>query len=476
MASAMQLLSLLFTTLCSHAYAISDIDLIQLGGNDYPYSNGDTAWVLVSTALVFVMIPGVCIMFGGMIRAKNVLSVMIQGMYALATVTLLWVTVGYTLAFAPGDFIGDFRWGGLTGVNVNGNQEDSRPIVCPKTIPVLAFMVFQMAFATLTPVLIGGSIAGRMKIKFWVLFVAFWHIFVYVFVAKWIFGYGWLAQRGGLDFAGGLVVHITSGSTALVLCLIFGRCKGWPETKPRPHSLPLSLLGLCLVWMGWFGFNAGSALAADYIAVQAFVNTFIAASSSCMGWWSIEYLYTRRITAMGAIGGTLSGLVGITPCVGFVSGLSSIAIGYSTGLICYFAVILKEKLRIDDSVDTVGVHFIGGVWGSLMLGFFADASFNPNVDFSKTGNNGIFFGGSGHLLGEQALSILCVTAWSTVVTLIIVLIFTKVFKIIIRVPEADEDTGLDWAIHREYAYHELMSKSVDTYELGKVANPSNGLE
>lgn len=400
-------------------------------------NTGDTAWVLISAGLVMFMVPGLALFYGGMVRAKNVLAMLMQNFFALGIVTVLWVIVGYSLVFGPGDFIGNFDYVGLKGLS---NQ------VSDAGLPALAFVAFQMTFAIITPALISGAVADRMRWAAWVPFIILWSLLVYVPVAKWIFGGGWLAQRGALDFAGGTVVHINAGAAALVLVLLLGRRKNWPKEAMPPHSLPLTLLGTGILWFGWFGFNAGSALAANGVAAQAFMNTFVAAAAGMLGWLIVERIKAGHATTLGAASGAVAGLVAITPCAGFVGGLSPLVIGGVAGVVCYLAIWLKFKLRYDDSLDVVAVHLVGGIIGSVLLGFFADASIN------EAGADGVLFGGGWSLVGEQILAIVVIMAFSMAVTLVIGLVLKGSLRQGIRVTEEEEDIGLDLTQHSENAY------------------------
>ena len=398
---------------------------------------GDTAWVLMSTALVMFMVPGLALFYGGMVRAKNLLAMLMQNFFALGIVTVLWVIVGYSLAFGPGEFIGNFDYVGLKGLSTQVSEAG---------LPVLAFVAFQMTFAIITPALITGAIADRMRWAAWVPFIVLWSILVYAPVAKWIFGGGWLAQRGALDFAGGTVVHVNAGAAALVLVLLLGRRKNWPREPMPPHSLPLTLLGTGILWFGWFGFNAGSALAADGVAAQAFMNTFVAAAAGMLGWLIVERVKAGHATTLGAASGAVAGLVAITPCAGFVGGLSPIIIGAIAGAVCYLAIWLKFHFKFDDSLDVIAVHLVGGIIGSVLLGFFADSAVN------KAGKDGVLFGGGWSLVGEQILAVVVIMAFSMVVTLIIGLGLKKSLSKGIRVTSEEEEIGLDLTQHSENAY------------------------
>jgi Amt family ammonium transporter len=313
-------------------------------------------------------------------------------------------------------------------------------------VPDIAFVAFQMTFAIITPALITGAVADRMKFGAWVAFIALWSILVYSPVAHWIFGGGWLFDRGALDFAGGAVVHVNAGAGALALVIILGRRIGWPREAMPPHSLPLTLLGTGILWFGWFGFNAGSALAANGVAAQAFMNTFLAAAAAMLGWLIVERIKTGHATTLGAASGAVAGLVAITPCAGFVGGLAPIAIGAIAGAVCYLAIQLKFKFQYDDSLDVVAVHLVGGLIGSILLGLFADAS------ATGLGTDGVFFGGGWSLFGEQVLAVAVVLAFSFVVSGIIGMVLRAVVPGGIRLSEDDEEIGLDQTQHAETGY------------------------
>jgi Amt family ammonium transporter len=400
---------------------------------------GDTAWVLTASALVLFMTPGLALFYGGMVRTKNVLGMLMQNFFAMGIVTVLWVLFGYTLAFGDagnGGVLGNFDFIGLKDLT-NAVQG---------TIPTLAFVAFQLTFAIITPALITGAIADRMRWVAWVGFIVAWSVLVYLPVAHWVFAGGWLADRGALDFAGGTVVHVNAGAAGLALTLLLGRRRGWPGEPMPPHSLPLTLLGTGILWFGWFGFNAGSALAANGVAAQAFLNTFVAAAAAMLGWLIVERLKDGHATTLGAASGAVAGLVAITPCAGFVGGLAPVVIGLLAGAVCYLAIALKHRFQYDDSLDVVAVHLVGGVLGSVLLGLFADASVN------EAGKDGAFFGGGWGLFGEQVLAVVAVAVFSFVVSVLIGLVLNAVLPKGIRVSEEDEATGLDLTQHSEAGY------------------------
>jgi Amt family ammonium transporter len=405
-------------------------------------NTGDTAWLLAAAALVLFMTPGLALFYGGMVRAKNVLAMLMQNFFAMGIVTVLWVVFGFSLAFGrfgDGGWIGNFDYVGLKDMtNTIGTFAPG--------VPDLAFVAFQLTFAIITPALITGAIADRMRWSAWVGFIVLWSVLVYLPVAHWVFGGGWLFERGALDFAGGTVVHVNAGAGALALVLLLGRRRGWPTTPMPPHSLPLTLLGTGILWFGWFGFNAGSALAANTIAAQAFMNTFVAAAAAMLGWLVVERIKDGHATTLGAASGAVAGLVAITPCAGFVGGLAPVVIGAVAGIVCYLAISLKFRFGYDDSLDVIAVHLVGGLLGSILLGLFADAAVNP------AGRDGVFLGGGWGLFGEQVLAVAVVLAFSFVVSAIIGFGLNVVIPKGIRVDPDEEDEGLDLTQHSEQGY------------------------
>ncbi len=403
---------------------------------------GDTAWVIVAAALVMFMTPGLAFFYAGMVRARNVLAMLMQNFFCLGLVSVLWAVIVYSIAFGgTSKWIGnfDFAWMG---------HFNTAPHALALTIPPSLYMAYQLMFAVITPALITGAIADRVRFGAWALFVGIWVVVVYAPIAHWVFApAGWLARRGALDFAGGTVVHVNAGIAALAVVLVIGRRRGWPHSPMPPHSLPLTLLGTGILWFGWFGFNAGSALRADGLAVQALVNTHMAAAAAMLGWVVAERFHSGRATILGAASGAVAGLVAITPCAGFVGGMSPIAIGAITGVVCYAAVNLKFKLGFDDALDVVGVHLVGGILGSLLLGFFADKAVNG------AGRNGVFVHGGGFgLLGEQFLAVAATLVYSFVVTYTIAWAIHRFVPGGLRVDEEAEDVGLDLREHSEVAY------------------------
>jgi len=403
---------------------------------------GDTAWVLGAAALVMFMTPGLALFYGGMVRAKNVLGMLMQNFFCLGLISVIWAALTYSLAFS-----GDNKWIGNLDLAWLRDAATTSPTGFQLSIPPLVFLAFQLMFAIITPALITGAIADRMRFSAWVWFIGLWAILVYAPVAHWVFSpSGWLFKRGALDFAGGTVVHINAGIAALAAVFLLGRRRGWPGHPMPPHALPFTLIGAGILWFGWFGFNAGSALKGDGIAAQALVNTHMAAAAAMLGWLAVERLRTGHATTLGAASGLVAGLVAITPCAGFVGGMAPIYIGLIAGGVCALAVSLKFKFGYDDSLDVVGVHLVGGLVGSLLLGFFADAAINP------AGADGVFLGGGFGLFGEQVLAVAATMVWSFAVTFGIVFVLSKVLPGGIRVSEEDEDTGLDLSQHSETGY------------------------
>ena len=398
---------------------------------------GDAAWVLISSALVLFMTPGLALFYGGMDRSRNVLNMLMMNFWCLLTIPILWVVVGYSLAQAPfeNDFLGGFDNLFLRDLSITGEDGGF-------TLAVVAFLGM---FAVITPALISGAVADRMKFSAWAVFVPVWVLLVFVPVFKWVYG-GWLGQRGSLDFAGGTAIHVNAGIAALACVFVLGTRKGWPSQGHPPHSMPLVMLGTGILWFGWFGFNAGSALAANGTAVQAFMNTFLAAAAAGLSWALVERVRDGHVTNLGAASGIVAGLVAITPGAGYVSGMAPILIGLVTGVICCYAVRLKTRAGYDDALDVVGVHFVGGLVGSLAIGFFSDPDF-----FGTENMAGLFHGGGAKLLGEQALANGVTIVYSFTVTLLIMLAIKALIGV--RVSDEEESAGLDLSEHGETAYH-----------------------
>jgi Amt family ammonium transporter len=404
-------------------------------------SSGDTAWVLASAALVLFMTPGLAFFYGGMVRGKHVLGMLMQNFFSMGLVSVLWAVVVFSIAFGN-DHHG--LWGGLDFAFLR-HPTGKVPGLETLTIPLLAFAAYQMMFAIITPALITGATADRWKFRAYVPFLGLWAVLVYGPVAHWVFSpNGWLFKRGALDFAGGTVVHINAGVAALACVLVLGKRRGWPNEAMLPHSLPLTLLGTGILWFGWFGFNAGSALGANGVAAQAFMNTHLAAAAGMLGWLIAERVKDGHATTLGAASGAVTGLVAVTPCAGYVGGLAGIAIGFIAGVLCFLAIQLKYRFGYDDSLDVVGVHLVGGIVGSLLLGFFADSVIN------EAGADGVFFGGGAHLLVQQLIAVGATLAYSFIVTFAI----AKLIDVTIgmRVTPDEEAEGLDLSQHRETAY------------------------
>jgi ammonium transporter, Amt family len=398
--------------------------------------SGDTAWVLAAAALVMFMTPGLALFYGGLVRAKNVLGTAMQSLIALGVVTVLWVFVGYSIAFGPdlGMLIGGLDHVGLRGIG-------AEPIALAPNIPASAFMIFQLMFAVITPALITGAFAERMRFGGYLLFLALWSVLVYAPVAHWVWGGGFLgpAGLGALDFAGGTVVHVNAGAAALAAALYLGRRRGFGTGALRPHNVPMMLLGAGILWFGWFGFNAGSALSAGGLASSAFVATHLGAAGGMLGWLVPERLRHGRATTIGAATGAVAGLVAITPASGYVAPLPALMIGLVAGLVCFAAVELKGRLALDDSLDVVGVHLVGGIVGALLTGVFASLVVNPaGAD------------GSIAQVGRQAAAVVVTLIFSFTATMAILRLVDRLVGL--RVDEQAEEEGLDRSQHGESAY------------------------
>ncbi len=411
---------------------------------------GDTAFVFVSAVLVFIMTPGLALFYGGMVRKKNVLNTMMNSFIIMALISVQWVLIGYSIAFGPDKYslFGSLDWIGLNGIGGAPNADYAG------TIPQSLFVLFQMMFAIITPALITGSFAERMRFPAFLIFILLWATLVYDPLAHWVWGVGgWLRNLGALDFAGGTVVHISSGVAGLVAALVLGKRKGYKTTPMLPHNIPFVLIGAALLWFGWFGFNAGSAVAANGLAMNAFLVTNTAAAAAVLSWVIIEWVHRGKPTLLGAATGAVIGLVAITPAAGFVSVISAIIIGLLVSPISYFAItVLKAKLGYDDSLDVFGCHGIGGMWGALATGLFASTEINP------AGSNGLFFGNPGQL-GIQALSVLVTILFSGVLTFIILKVISLFTKL--RATEKEEVEGLDVAQHGEDAYPDFTGGDVN---------------
>ncbi|HVM05005.1 MAG TPA: ammonium transporter [Acidimicrobiales bacterium] len=409
--------------------------------------SGNTAWVLTSAALVLFMTPGLAFFYCGMVRSKNVLGMLMQNFFSMGLVSILWALVGFSIAFGDGGgFIGGLDFAGLKDVGdstlvLPGYVDD-----LALTIPPIVFCAYQMMFAVITPALITGATADRMKFAGWATFLGLWLVLVYSPVAHWVFSpNGWLFERGALDFAGGTVVHINAGIAALAVVIVLGKRRGWPREAMPPHSLPWTLIGTGILWFGWFGFNAGSALGANGLAGQALINTHLAAAAGMLGWLFAEKMKDGKATTLGAASGAVAGLVAITPCAGFVGGLAPVFIGFVAGMLCLMAIQLKFRFGYDDSLDVVGVHLVGGVVGSILLGFFADTAVN------SAAVDGVFFGGGGDLLADQVVAVGATILYSGILSFVLAKIVDATVGL--RVTEDEEAAGLDTTQHAETAYN-----------------------
>ena len=405
-------------------------------------NSGDTAWVLVSTAFVMLMtLPGLAFFYGGLVRKKNVLSILMQCFFLMCAITLQWVLFGYSLSFGPDvkGWIGDLSWAGLRSVGLEPNADYAG------TIPHQVFMMFQMMFAVITPGLIIGAFAERMKFAAFAVFTLLWATLVYDPVCHWVWGVGGFVRKwGALDFAGGTVVHINAGIAAIVAAVVLGRRLGHPHKLSPPHNLPFAVLGAALLWFGWYGFNAGSALAANGLAGSAFVATHVATAVAGLAWAGMDVLFNRRMTVLGLISGAVAGLVAITPAAGFVTVFGSMWIGLGAGVICYFFVsIVKEKLGYDDALDAFGVHCIGGIWGALATGLWATTSVN------SAGANGLFYGNPAQFI-IQLKAVAVTVAYSGIVSFVLLKLVDVVIGL--RTSELSERIGLDLTDHRETGY------------------------
>jgi len=414
---------------------------------------GDTAWVLMSAALVLLMTPGLAFFYGGMVRSSSVLNMLMMSFVTIGIVSVLWTLFGFSLAFGAGGngFIGDFSYVGLgeaisQTTTINGAEYK---------IPLLVFAMFQLMFAIITPALISGAIADRAKFLGWSVFVTLWTTIVYFPVAHWVFdfgdadgnGAGWLASLGVQDFAGGTAVHINAGAAGLALAIILGKRNGWPRAQFRPHNLPLVMLGAGLLWFGWFGFNAGSALGANGLAGLAFTNTMVAAAAAMLGWIVVEKIRDGHPTSLGAASGVVAGLVAVTPACASIVPWAAVLLGLVAGAICAMAVALKFRFGFDDSLDVVGVHLVGGIVGCLFIGFFGTGRVAGAGGASA---DGLFYGGGLELLGKQALGAGAVLVYSFVITLILGIAIEKTIGF--RLDREDEEAGIDLVEHAETGY------------------------
>lgn len=427
---------LLATFVIGSIFALKTTGTINLGDIS-GINSADTGFIIISSILVMLMTPALALFYGGMVRKKNVLGTIMQSFVALGVVSVIWFLYGYSLAFG-GDIasvIGNFDFVMLKNVSLAAQEG--------QTIPHQLFFIFQMMFACLTPALITGAFAERFKFKSYLLFLVLWVTFIYCPLAHWVWGGGWISKIGGIDFAGGLVVHIASGAAALACCIALGSRKGYKTESMPPHNLTLTFIGLAFLWVGWFGFNAGSALSAGSLAVTAFINTQLGAASGLLAWIGVEYLHRGKSTVLGAMSGTLAGLVGITPACGFVTPISSVVIGIITGMICYVLTTFKGLFKYDDSLDVIGIHGTGGIVGSILTGIFATVLINAD------GANGLLYG-SLKLFNAQIISTVATIVFSFLGTLLILRITDKVSGL--RVTEFEEMQGLDISQHGENAY------------------------
>lgn len=405
---------------------------------------GNTAWVLIAAAMVFFMTPGLALFYGGMARSKNVLSTIMQSFFLIGVISVEFMLIGYTLIF------GDDVHGIIGSLHKIGLMGTENSILEGANIPEMAFIAFQCMFAIITPAIMSGSITGRMRFAPFVVFAIIWSIFIYNPMAHWVWGGGFLANLGALDFAGGLVIHVLSGVSGLVLCLLLGRRRGYGRMPMLPHHLPMTVLGSAILWFGWFGFNAGSALGAGPLAANAVLTTQMSAAIGIVGWVLVERYHRGKPTVLGAVSGGVSGLVAITPAAGFVTPVAAIPIGFIGAICCYVAVaILKSKFGYDDSLDAFGIHGVGGMWGAVATGLFATVSVNPD------GADGLFYGGN--LLIPQLISLVVAIALAIIGTIII-------FKVVslfmdMRVSISAESLGIDISEHGEGAYNQSEFKS-----------------
>ena len=424
-----------------------------IAGDAFKLDTGNTAWMMTSAVIVLMMtVPALAFFYGGMVRGKSVLNMLMMNFIAAGTVGLIWILYGYSESFGSATtginqfFANPFQYFGLI------NLTDDKGLGAAVGVPALVGVAFQSTFAVITVALITGAIADRIKFSSWIAFTVIWATAVYFPLAHMVWGGGFLSPAGPIaswlsapiDFAGGTVVHIDAGIAGVVLALFLGRRKGWPKEQMRPHNVPFVLLGAALLWFGWFGFNAGSALAANNLASYAFVNTNTATAAALAGWLIVEKLRDGKATTLGAASGAVAGLVAITPCAGFISPLGSIVGGLLAGAVCALAVAIKGRVRIDDSLDVGAVHLVGGIIGSLCVGLFS------TLDTNSLGADGLFYGGGFGLLGKQALAVISVIAYSGTVTLIIAFLINLVIKF--RVTEEVEADGLDVSLHGETAY------------------------
>jgi Amt family ammonium transporter len=409
---------------------------------------GNIAWVLISTALVLFMTPGLAFFYGGMVRSKNFLAMLMQNFFAIGLLAVLWVLLGASLAFGnlgDGGWIGNLDFMGFKDIGATNALFGG---FTGSDIPDSLFLTFQMTFAIITPALITGATADRLKFAGYAAFIGAWLLLIYAPVAHWAFAGGWIAEMGAFDFAGGLVVHINAGAAALGVLLVIGARKGHGKEPMPPHALPWTLLGTGILWFGWFGFNAGSALGANGVAAQALLNTLIAPAAAMLGWLIVEKIKGKHVTTLGAASGAVAGMVAITPCAGFVGTMPALIIGFLAGVVCYLALFIKEVFKLDDALDVLAVHLVGGLFGSIALGFFADPAINELVPAGL-----LIDGGNADLLIDQVVASVAVFAFALVGGYVI----AKVIDLTIglRVDAETEDIGLDQVLHAETAYNNL---------------------
>lgn len=456
LASILSMTAMFIAMMASVAFAADDTTAA--------IDTGDTAWVLISAALVFIMTPGLAFFYGGMVRSKNVLSTIMHSFFIVAMISVEWVLIGYAMTFGSdiGGFIGSLDKIGLTGVGMQ--------VMANGTIPELAFVAFQCMFAIITPALITGAFAERMKFGAFVVFILLWAILIYNPMAHWVWGGGFLAKLGALDFAGGLVIHILSGVSGLTVCILLGKRRGYGKVPMLPHHLPMTVLGAALLWFGWFGFNAGSALGANGLAANAFITTQAAAAMATVSWVACEWMHHGKPTILGAASGCVAGLVAITPAAGFVAPLPAVIIGLIGGIVCYFAVaVVKEKFGYDDSLDAFGVHGIGGTWGAVATGLWCSTEINP------AGADGLFYGSADTLIA-QLISIVVAYVFAIVGSYILFKVVSCFMQV--RASENEEVSGIDISEHGERAYNQsimsantLLSSNAEAFASENFTKP-----
>lgn len=456
LASILSMTAMFIAMMASVAFAADDTTAA--------IDTGDTAWVLISAALVFIMTPGLAFFYGGMVRSKNVLSTIMHSFFIVAMISVEWVLIGYAMTFGSdiGGFIGSLDKVGLTGVGMQ--------VMANGTIPELAFVAFQCMFAIITPALITGAFAERMKFGAFVVFILLWAILIYNPMAHWVWGGGFLAKLGALDFAGGLVIHILSGVSGLTVCILLGKRRGYGKVPMLPHHLPMTVLGAALLWFGWFGFNAGSALGANGLAANAFITTQAAAAMATVSWVACEWMHHGKPTILGAASGCVAGLVAITPAAGFVAPLPAVIIGLVGGIVCYFAVaVVKEKFGYDDSLDAFGVHGIGGTWGAVATGLWCSTEINP------AGADGLFYGSADTLIA-QLISIVVAYVFAIVGSYILFKVVSCFMQV--RASENEEVSGIDISEHGERAYNQsimsantLLSSNAEAFASENFTKP-----